>query len=397
MEDHGLSFERLAMAVEPLILAGEASAIFGIRVPNPHIRAIDDDAPEVQIRYLKVPENQSHGINFYPTERTLRDVRAGRQFSHSPYSKLLALGRPQLSFVSFDLSILEHYREDPRYHYEVDDVSGWLGVRDEYYLKDEKTFPEKHKVSIQSFGFSFDKALNRHVAVFLRYLHDLSQEHQNIWKAHEVEGDLFLHPDYFRSAFLGEFYEGISIFEAFLEEIRVTNLICANIGRPALFRASFEPRPRQLAFLLRPTVKEYQHFILTLDKMLSENIDPSFFGDDIELETEKTDRKGRVRVERKGSITCLQEWLTQRFRVEDRAPMQEMLDTFREIRKLRQRPAHTLDDNRFDPALARTQRELMIRAYTAIRTLRLVLQNHPKAGSVEMSDALATGKGIRSH
>jgi hypothetical protein len=322
---------------------------------------------------------------------------SGPAFRTQPILELLALGRPQLSFVSFELSVLEHYRNDPRYHYEVDDVSGWLGVRDEYYLKKATEFPDKHKVSIQTFGFSFDKALSRHVAVFLRYLHDLSPEHQNIWKAHQVNGELFLHPDYFRSSFLGEFYEGISIFDAFLEEIRVVNRICTNIGRPPLFRATFEPRPLQFAFLIRPTVKEYQEFILTLDKMLSENIDFRFFGDDIALETEKTSRNGRVTVERKGSIVRLQEWMNAKFKVDDPGLLRETLDTLCEIRKLRQRPAHVLDDNRFDPGLARSQRELMIRAYTAIRTLRLVLQNHPKAGSVEMSDALATGKGIRTH
>jgi hypothetical protein len=186
MAEHELSHEQLLAAVEPMILAGDVSAIFGTGVPNPHIRAVEDKPPEVQVGQLKDPRNQEYGINFYPTERTLRKVRAGRRFAHSPYSKLLALGRPQLSFVSFELSILEHYRNDPRYHYEVDDVSGWLGVRDEYYFKSETEFPEKHKVSIQSFGFSFDKALNRHVAVFLRYLHDLSPEHQNIWMAHQL-------------------------------------------------------------------------------------------------------------------------------------------------------------------------------------------------------------------
>jgi hypothetical protein len=162
-----------------------------------------------------------------------------------------------------------------------------------------------------------------------------------------------------------------------------------------MFRATFEPRPRQFAFLIRPTVKEYQDFILTLDKMLSENIDLRFFGDDVALEAERALRNGRVTVERKGSIVCLQEWINAKFRPNDPDLLRQTFDTLREIRRLRQRPAHVLDDNRFDPALGQMQRELMDRAYTAIRTLRLILQNHPRAGSVEMSEALAMGKGIR--
>jgi hypothetical protein len=60
-----------------------------------------------------------------------------------------------------------------------------------------------------------------------------------------------------------------------------------------------------------------------------------------------------------------------------------MIETFKEVRKLRQRPAHAADDNRFDQACYEEQRQLTIRAYQAVRTLRLILANHPASGSYD--------------
>jgi hypothetical protein len=72
--------------------------------------------------------------------------------------------------------------------------------------------PEKDKILLQSFGFSFDKNGNRAVAVFLRYLANLSSEHQQIWKAKELSGPRHLHPDYFKSSVVGDWGEGHPIF-----------------------------------------------------------------------------------------------------------------------------------------------------------------------------------------
>ena len=40
----------------------------------------------------------------------------------------------------------------------------------------------------------------------------------------------------------------------------------------------------------------------------------------------------------------------------------------------------------------REQRELIIESYTALRDLRLLFANHPKGGSVEISEAVRDGK-----
>src|ERR1017187_7989842 len=111
--------------------------------------------------------------------------------------------------------------------------------------------------------------------------------------------------------------------------------------------------------------------------MLSENIDIAFFGSDVaeERETERAD--GKVIVERKGSIQLLDEWLTLNVQFPDPEPKDAMVGTLRKIRRIRQKPAHAVKEDGFDPTYFKTQRQLVIEAYQAICTLRQILANNP--------------------
>lgn len=72
--------------------------------------------------------------------------------------------------------------------------------------------------------------------------------------------------------------------------------------------------------------------------------------------------------------------------------MEEMFATFREIRRLRNKPSHTPTEDEFSIEIAANQRDLMKRAYGAVRLLRLVLANHPGAGAVKVDEHLADGR-----
>jgi hypothetical protein len=60
-------------------------------------------------------------------------------------------------------------------------------------------------------------------------------------------------------------------------------------------------------------------------------------------------------------------------------PLEKMNEAFRRVRKLRSKPAHALDDNTFDTARFQRQREIMMDAYNAVRTIRLNFASHPNA------------------
>ena len=215
--------------------------------------------------------------------------------------------------------------------------------------------------------------------MFLRYLANLSPEHQKIWAAKEVTGNIKLHPDYYASSIQGSWGTRMSIFQAFVEELKVINEMSDLIGKPHLFRNSYsDERPKEFGFLLRPTEAEFNHFMLLLDKMMSDNINKKFFEDDVKVEIEEERDDGKIVVRPKGTILILESWVNKFFRPTDPAPIEHMIATFKKVRKLRQKPAHKVNTDSFDQEIFKKQRTIVVDAYGSIRTLRMMLANHPK-------------------
>jgi hypothetical protein len=380
--------------VMDLIAEGLVSLNRGDRHPNPHVKAFDPEPIEDQIR--KIQENGLDGC-LYPEPRHLQTVVIPSEYAGKPFTLCLALGEPQLSFKVFDLIVLEQYRNDPRYYFRLDDIHGMISIHDEFSDIGQDPIAERDQTLLQTFGFAYDQKMNRAVAVFLRYLHDLTPEHQRIWEARLLQGNYRIHPDYWMSS-MGHWPEKVSIFVAFTEELRIINEMSRCMGREPLFNNEFqgEDRPREFAFLLRPTQKAFNDFVLVLDKMLSDNINLKFFGEDVALEIDRQRPDGKIVVERKGTLRVLDDWLSQTVRFPDPTPKDGMISTLRRIRKLRQQPAHSIKEDKFDQRFFHEQRELVVQAYQAIRTLRLILANHPATTVVEIPEWLLNGE-IRSY
>ena len=357
-----------------LVQENRVSLTFGKRHPNRNIKAFEPESTEVQLSKLSTYGAQSACV--YPTPNRLLEVVDQDSYAGQPFLLSLALGTPQLTLLSFDLTVLERYRNDPRFHYTTSDVSGQIATRS----ADESTMPESNQVFLQTFGFSFDQDLNRAVAVFVWYLANLTPEHQAIWKAHQLGDEYKCHPDYQRIS-AGRFPEGISVFQAFLRELAEINAICRTIGYPTLFRTEFEDddRPRRFGFLLRPTRQEYHDFVLLLDKLMADNLNHDFFRNDLELTTETEQEDGRIRVRDKGTIMLLEEWLVAMCRMDDPSPLQKIASAFRRTRKVRQRPAHAIEPDEFDQSYLTKQRELMGSSLEALGSIRYILSRHPLA------------------
>ena len=357
---------------------------FGDTHPNPHIKAFSPENPEVQLK--KLAQSAVQHCCVYPEPTYLESVVDRKEYEESPFTLRLALGEPQLKHAAFRLEVLESYRNDPRYYYRHNDISGTICLKDEYYQSQET--PESDQVLLDTFGFAYDENLNRAVASFLWYLSCLSPEHQQIWHAKELGPEYMLHPDYYRTSIIGHFPGGISIFQSFLYEQRIINEMSLAMDRETLFLRQINPdnKPREFSFLIRPTLKEFNEFVHLLDKLLSDNINSSFFKSDVPLEEEFERPDGKVEVRRKGTLRLLEEWLRPRFSLEDSAPIDEMFSTFRKIRKMRQKPAHKIDENEFDQEYFRVQRKLIIEACKAVNILRQIFALHPAAAKVEIPD-----------
>lgn len=387
--------EAIRKALARLMEAGSLTMEFGTGHPNPHIKAFPPH-PDVSKHLAFLAESDLAHACAYPSPSVLAKRIKKTQSQDRPFSRRLMLGEAQLEFHAFDLSVLEFYRNDPRYHYETNDIGGWISVRDAY--SDPASAPETPKmherdqVFLQAFGFGYDDQMNRAVVVFTYDLSRLSAEHQQIWNARRLDGKYVLHPDFYRTQIIGDWGTKISIFEAFVAELKHINAMVKLMGKPALFRNEFENRPKGFSFLVRPTTKELNDFVLTLDQMMSDNLNKDFFRGDVDLETDTLRDDGKIVVTQKGTIQLLEQWFQVKMRWPDPKPFEEMMAAFRRVRKLRQSPAHKIEDSVFDQGLFKEQRSLVIEAYKAVRTIRLLFANHPAVRAYKVPDELFKGE-----
>ncbi|QXV66399.1 hypothetical protein INP83_04770 [Mucilaginibacter sp. 21P] len=141
-----------------------------------------------------------------------------------------------------------------------------------------------------------------------------------------------------------------------------------------------------------PTLKNYNAFTLLLDKMLSENIDKSFFDGKIDLYSyEMVDAVTRER-KPKGTISLLEEWITANFNFENNEAVAYIFKPIKKIRRERQDPAHRIDEDRYDLKYTDLQRETISLAYRSLNALRIIFQQHPKAQHIDIPDWLENGE-----
>jgi len=358
---------------------------------NPAIRRYYVPSTDEQLERMRVAKG-APDLFVYPGRLHLDRVVDRSAYSGEPYRLLLALGERQLAHRVFDLSVLEFYRNDPRYYYRCQDVHGFISVTDEHYESD--AMPGRDKVILETFGFAYNEHLDRAVTTFVCYLAKLSPEHQQIWKAKELDGDYRLHPHFSTTQIVGNFAPEIGIFSAVVMEMGLINEMASAMGRPPMFRQVLDPDslPSGFGFLLRPTLADFNDFVLLFDKMLSDNLDKGFFMGEVSDEREQERADGKIVVAAKGTLQMLDEWARLKFRTNDWEPFDEAMASFRKLRKLRQKPAHAVEENVFDQRYFRDQRALVIAVYSGLRIIRLMFANHPRAAKVSIHSMLREGK-----
>lgn len=357
---------------------------------NPSIRRFRPSSADRQLASL---QSKNHTICLFPTSAFLQRRVAPYTDLDRPFTRRLRFGDAQLDPVFFDLSVLERYHADPRYQFDFDDIEGWIGLRDGYYESDQMA--PRDKIFLQSFGVGRDADGQRVIAVFLRYLHALTPEHQRHWEGHVHSGTCKLHPEYLRTSIIGDWAETISVYEAFLEELFHINEMLARIGYPPLFRDTFYgKRPRDFGLILRPTRRNYYQFVHLLDKMIADNLNRAFFRTvGLRLEEEIPRKRGRTEVRNKKTLRLLDEWLRNSVRVNDAEVFSDISEPLRKVNDLRNsKSAHTLHEDDYDLTYHELQDELIEGAYTAVRLIRQSLANDPALRDYEIPEWLHEGK-----
>lgn len=376
---------------------------------NPHIILFKPYPIEIQLKILEdakkvivkkittigdvviMSEETDHPICLYPSQSYLRSKRDLLEFSKAEYTKQLALGEPQLKPIFFEIEVLERYINDPRFNFKFDDYSGSISCK--YAENNNPIVREEDQIFLSTFGLGFDESGKRLAVVYLRYLKDLTWEHQVYWKAKEASGDCKVVKEYYDNTVYGSWDFAFSVFSAFIGEATCLNqLAMAGFGNP-IFQKEFDnqKRPKEFTFFFTPTLKNYNEFILLLDKMISDNLNKEFFNGEIEFYEFHKVEEGLVERKPKGTLRLFEEWLTAKYSVEDKELIKGIFEPFKKVRKERQNPAHKINENVYDEKYNDDQRKIIVECYNSIRLLRKIFQRHPKAQDIEIPNWLDSG------
>jgi len=331
-------------------------------------------------------------ITVFPTADYLKSFVDTSEYVGRPFSLRLALGESEITPVYFNPTVLERYRNDPRYEVFFNGYSGQIACRP--HAGDGADLLERDQAWLKAIGLAYDESDTRAIVVFLIYLSDLSPEHQQHWNGEILEGSFRPHLGFVHVHIRGQSPSHYSVYEAILREIETINELCVSLSRPPLFLTSYAMNsiPSEFSFLIRPTRKEYDQFIHNLDKLLSDNINKKFFKSEIELTEDRPRNDGKVEVIHKNTIRLLSEWLHKNFRTDPPELMDRVMNTFIKVREARQRPAHKIDQNEHQQEYFAKQKELVTEVYEALAHLRRALYTLPGAVAVDIDHSLLEGK-----
>lgn len=367
--------------IAALVAEGHLDCIFASVDLNPHIKRMPELKRTTQLKLLATEPMET--ICLYPARPVLAEVVDRDALRDQPFSRAMLLGAAQLEFDAFDLAVLGRYRMDPRYNVTFEDYVGRMNVSNTAF--EDEAFPDRDKISVQSFGLGFDDEELPYVVAFYRYLANLTPEHQQLWNSYRAEQRVRICEPYYRSAIVGDFWENKSVRYAISEEMRLINEMAeASVGKPLFRQLLTSELPFDLSAFLVPSTDSYDHFVLSWDKMLSDNMDRKFFADAVELEREEERRDGKIVVVQKASLALLNEWLEAKLEgSEAEAMIGDIMAPLRAIRAERQNPAHRFRKNEFSKDFHAQRRRMLASIFDALTGLREVMSSLPGAERIK--------------
>ena len=370
-----MDLEIVLRAVIGLVKAGRLS-IASPSQTNPFIKMFDFSVEE-QLEGIEERDKAFKCV--YPTAESVEDQIDTSIYDDAPFTKMMVLATPSLLAFPFRLDVLDSFERDPRYRFRFYDFGGNIGVTDEYHAR----IDESDRVELR-FGVGYDDGDNRVVAVYLYQLARLAGKQQRIWKEYLVYRNCRMSEEFFVTSILGKFASAISVYEAIIAEQVEINRLFKNIGRPPLFRETYQDnRPRRFSFFMKPTEANYNEFVHLLDKMLSENIDFAAFGAGVARQERVEINENSFEVRQRGSLSMLEEWITSQFPALPNTETSAIMEPLKKVRTLRQKPAHAILEDKYDDQFYALQDELVWKVYSALKRFRRLLVCHPSVSDYQ--------------
>ncbi len=327
---------------------------------NPHIIRFGSVSKEKQIKYL-IENKLSCEFCLYPSISYLsQKIEEEPLF---PFRYKLKIGNPQFKPYFFKWDILYKYYSNPNYVFKFND----------YYGKIESTnkVDERNYINLTTFGVGWDTDNNCVVVAFLKDLANMSSSCQVEWYNMLVDNQ-----DECKT--LGNYYDNLfnccwnfpqTVYTSVLQEISNINQLTSFIWGKSFFREEFDKDDLEgFDMICIPTADVYHAYVALLEKVVVSNINDEYFKK-IQLKT--FFENGKL----KGTLNCLKELIIHvNSKLED-----EIVKPLKEVRKIRQFPAHKIGKNKYDIKYFKKQNELTISVFNALNLIRSLFQTHPDA------------------
>lgn len=297
----------------------------------------------------------------------------------------------QLQIIYFELKVLEKYFNNPQYSIFYNDYSGTI------YSKHEGL---SNNLIIQHFGISYNKdTKKRAIGILSNILVDLPKKEQAYWYSYLLDNqdNYIINIGLYKNLILGEWIDEISIYVAILMEIHYINKMCGEMELPPMFKTEYpintsnkDLRPSHYHVLLYPTRDNYYQFIITLEKLVVDNLNyKTFVETGIGVNSITREKENG---EFKGTLILLEEWLSINIKNQDIDSL--VIKDLKHLRKIRQKPAHQLYTNSYDEDFFDKQNSLVNSTYKSLRNIRLLITNHPYAKNIKIPKELYEGNKI---
>ena len=361
----------------------------------------EDDALNIHINALNTFGSKEEQISdiygdkifaVYPTPQHLSTILIDEDL---PFTKMLKKGAEQLRIIYFSVDVLEIYFDNPQY------VIHDFGYRGSIHMKDyDEDDPDIiHSEVIRAFGIAYprnnENSVDRAIGVLLCDLAKLNYESQCKWRGFMLkdQNEYLMNYGFVNNLIYGNWHTDFWIFDCVLIAIKHINILCESMGIPPMFNHDYSDNTKELIYyrnILIPTSANYYNFISSLEKIIVHNLNYKTFTNTATnvKPIERKNEDGNL----KGSITMLKEWLLINYKSKsdkfEEYLNNDVISVFREIRDIRQVPAHEMFDNNHDKSLYTAQNLLMNRVYNALYCLILMLSRHPKNKNIVLPEEL---------
>ncbi len=333
--------------------------------------------------------NEYNNFCLYPTKKFLnKKIGINRKYLESaPFKKMLYFGKPVLEILYFRIDVLDRYLEDPRYTIWYKDYLGSISfdINEDSY---DRT--NQDNTYLKCFGLAGNKKNRENlICAFIGDLSKLSPRHQFHFFSYmeKTNNNTIPNFNFYKNQIMGEPAEEESIFNAFLEEIKIINKMTKIICNTKLFKNEYSEADRKkLTYFhpfLKPTKKSFESFCQTLDKLFTDNLNVDCLIELDKIHGNKTpiqyNNDGKIK---DGHLTILKKFIESNFTPLDNSnPSKLILEIWTKrdigIRAIRSKSSHYIRENQYDLQIFGMFHKTMKEAYTSIRYLRLMLTNCP--------------------